>query len=230
MDDTILSFDHGLDLDACWMAACVTHLAGMEAGMIEQAVMTIKRQAKEYWSDAERHRTGRLDLPKARKEIIEAALHELKYPNLKCAARIATDYGAARDLLVTLFPGAVETIQQIKTMGIPVALITNGASLPQREKINKFALGSLFEHIFIEEEFGIGKPEPAIYQHVMDLLGTAPEETWMVGDNYEWEVAAPQKLGMKGIWVDHKGVHGTQTLPVPPYRSIRALPELLPLF
>ena len=27
----------------------------------------------------------------------------------------------------------------------------------------------------------------------------------MVGDNLEWDVAAPQRLGMSGVWIDARG-------------------------
>jgi FMN phosphatase YigB (HAD superfamily) len=30
----------------------------------------------------------------------------------------------------------------------------------------------------------------------MSVLGVEAHETWMVGDNLEWEVAAPQRLGI----------------------------------
>jgi putative hydrolase of the HAD superfamily len=29
----------------------------------------------------------------------------------------------------------------------------------------------------------------------MEVLGVGPDETWMVGDNLEWEIVAPQRLG-----------------------------------
>ena len=50
----------------------------------------------------------------------------------------------------------------------------------------------------------------------------------MVGDNLEWEVEVPQRLGIYAIWND---VHG-EGLPtesaVKPDRIIRSLTELLP--
>jgi FMN phosphatase YigB (HAD superfamily) len=30
----------------------------------------------------------------------------------------------------------------------------------------------------------------------MEVLGVGPHETWMVGDNLEWEIVAPQRLGI----------------------------------
>ncbi len=37
----------------------------------------------------------------------------------------------------------------------------------------------------------------------------------MVGDNYEWEVEAPQKLGLCGIWYDPFGAPAIPA-PTPP--------------
>jgi putative hydrolase of the HAD superfamily len=49
----------------------------------------------------------------------------------------------------------------------------------------------------------------------------------MVGDQLEWEVAAPQRLGIKGIWVDVLGDGLPEASPVRPDRIIRRLSELL---
>jgi putative hydrolase of the HAD superfamily len=49
----------------------------------------------------------------------------------------------------------------------------------------------------------------------------------MVGDNLEWEVAAPQKLGIAGIWVDSSGAGLPRSSTVRPDRIIRSLTELL---
>jgi len=48
-----------------------------------------------------------------------------------------------------------------------------------------------------------------------------------VGDNLEWDVAAPQRLGLRGVWVDGPGQGLPQTADVVPHRIIRAFPELL---
>ena len=41
----------------------------------------------------------------------------------------------------------------------------------------------------------IGKPNPAMYQFALDRLGTKPEETLIVGDRLETDIAGAQKLG-----------------------------------
>ena len=63
--------------------------------------------------------------------------------------------------------------------------------------------------------------------HALAQLSAQPAETWMIGDHLEWEVAAPQRLGIHSIWVDVAGAGVPEGSPVRPDRIIRALPELL---
>ena len=112
-------------------------------------------------------------------------------------------------------------------MGIKLALITNGAAEPQRAKVVRFALEHRFDHIQIEGEHGFGKPEERAYTHAMEVLGVGPHETWMVGDNLEWEIVAPQRLGIYAIWHDGYGVGLPRSSPIRPDRIIRRLSELL---
>ena len=77
-------------------------------------------------------------------------------------------------------------------------MITNGSGEGQRAKIERFDLARHFDHFFIEGELGYGKPDRRVYLGAMAALGSEPAETWCVGDNLEWEVAAPQRLGIYG--------------------------------
>jgi putative hydrolase of the HAD superfamily len=48
----------------------------------------------------------------------------------------------------------------------------------------------------------------------------------MVGDNLEWDVAAPQRLGLRGVWVDRAGTGLAAGSTVRPHRIIREFWEL----
>jgi putative hydrolase of the HAD superfamily len=56
---------------------------------------------------------------------------------------------------------------------------------------------------------------------------SAPE-TWMIGDNLEWEIEVPQRLGIYAIWMDAHGDGLPADTTVKPDRIIRSLTELLP--
>ena len=48
----------------------------------------------------------------------------------------------------------------------------------------------------------------------------------MVGDNLEWDVAAPQKLGMSGVWIDARGRGLPEQSAVKPDYIVRSLADL----
>ena len=50
----------------------------------------------------------------------------------------------------------------------------------------------------------------------------------MIGDNLEWEVVAPQRLGIYAIWIDTHGEGLPPGSAIKPDRIIRSLTELVP--
>lgn len=58
-----------------------------------------------------------------------------------------------------------------------------------------------FEAVFISHEMGARKPEPEIYQPVLDYLAEPPERVVFVDDRGE-NISAAVRLGMRGILVE----------------------------
>ena len=106
-----------------------------------------------------------------------------------------------------LFPDALDTLAHFRKQGVPLGLITNGDAGQQRDKIERHGLARFFDTILIEGEFGTGKPEEIVYRHALQALGASATTAWMVGDHLEWDVSAPQRLGVRGVWMDREG-HG----------------------
>ena len=172
---------------------------------IDDLVNKIDRSATEFWSIPDRHKSGRLDIRTARFTIIDNAIGSDERYDRNTRWLIADRCGELMFEKTTLFPDAISTLKQLKMEGIKLALVTNGASEAQRAKINKFDLEQYFLHVQIEGEAGVGKPELKAYEIAMEKLNVLATETWMVGDNIDWEVIAPQKLGIFSIWRDPRG-------------------------
>ena len=126
-----------------------------------------------------------------------------------------------------LYPDAVDTLVALAGRGVRLGLITNGSAAEQRAKIVRFDLARHFVHVQIEGEMGFGKPEEQAYAHALAALGTAPSDTWIVGDNLDWEVIVPQRLGFHAIWRDPVGKGMPAGHPARPDRIITRLAELL---
>jgi putative hydrolase of the HAD superfamily len=195
-------------------------------------IAAIQDSSRELWADPARHKHWRHRIGEARRRIVASAFAELAasghpIPGRLLSDMIADEYNALHEAELRLFPGAHETLQRLKELGVRLALITNGAAEPQRAKVIRFALEERFDHIQIEGEHGFGKPEERAYTHAMAALGVEPGETWMVGDNLEWEIVAPQRLGIHAIWHDGYSTGLPPDCPIRPDRIIRSLPELL---
>ena len=172
---------------------------------IDDLVNKIDLSAVDFWSEPDRHKSGRLDIRTARFTILDNAIGSDNRYDRNTRWLIADRCGALMFDKTTLFPDAISTLKNLKLEGIKLALVTNGASEAQRAKINKFDLEQYFLHVQIEGEAGVGKPELQAYKIAMEKLNVVATETWMVGDNIDWEVIAPQKLGIFSIWRDPRG-------------------------
>ena len=224
LDDTILD-DSGSAV-AFWREACVTHAQGRGDVDADTLAAAIERVRAWYWADVDRHREGRLDLAVARREVAALALRELDIENDDLATKIGASYGALREARIRPIDGAIETVRWLRERGLKLALLTNGNAEGQRKKITQFQLAAHFEIVLIEGELGFGKPDPRVYQRALDALRTSPRDTWMVGDNLEWDVAAPQRLGITGIWIDRHGDRVPEHRDVRPDHVIRSLSDL----
>lgn len=195
-----------------------------------EAAARLESHAKVFWDDPGRHRRWRMNLAEGRRAMIAEAFAAIaaEAPGATPAAAeaFAARLHAAREEN-RCFPGAIETLQAVRAAGVKMALVTNGAAETQRAKIEQFALAPLFDHIQIEGEAGFGKPEERAYLHALQTLRVAASDAWMIGDNLEWEVAAPQRLGIYAIWHDHLGEGLPPGGAYRPDRIIRAISELL---
>ena len=224
LDDTILAY---VTLaDEVWQVVCSQFATKLQGQPPDQLLTAFQEYRQWYWSDPERHLRGRLNPHLARQELIEGALTRVGIDAPSLVADMSQEYLVQRDAAVRPFPGAMDALKRFKESGVRLALITNGNGELQRRKVERFDLAPYFECIVIEGEFGAGKPEERVYLHALRSLQARPEEAWMVGDNLEWDVAAPQRLGLHGIWIDVAGTGLPATTDVRPDRTIRSLEEL----
>ena len=125
-----------------------------------------------------------------------------------------------------LFPDALTCLAGWRARGIQLGLVTNGDASQQRDKIARHALADDYDVMVIEGEFGAGKPDEAVYRHALDTLRARAEETCMVGDHLDFDVAGAQRLGIRGIWVDRARAGLPAGCVVRPDSIIRELSEL----
>ena len=225
LDDTIL--DAYGNPDAVWNRLCAEYADRIGAATPEQLRTAIAESREWFWADEERSRRGRLDLGEARRQVVRGAFERLHLPVPPSAVQLADRFSAVREEEVKPFPGAIETLRRLRTMDVRLGLLSNGQAGNQRRKLERFGLEAFFDHIQIEEEFGVGKPEERAFRHALEALGVDPTEAWMVGDNLEHDIGGAQRVGIYGVWVDARGEGPPDGASVRPDRTIGAFAELL---
>lgn len=231
LDDTIISAY--ARPEAAWLVVVeefTDRLTPLSPIAVSDAVIAESRIA---WADPDWQQRSRLRLNEARRDIVIGAFRRLAQagaapPSDDLAVALADRYSVYRHEQMHLFPQAHEVIDAWKALGVRLALVTNGAAEVQRAKIARFDLAHRFDHIQIEGEHDFGKPDDRAYRHAVATLGVDPARTWMVGDNLEWEVEAPQRLGIFAIWHDVLGEGLPAGTTIRPDRIIRSFAEMMP--
>jgi putative hydrolase of the HAD superfamily len=226
LDDTIVSFT-STPRDF-WREACLLYgpqLEGVDVDTLHHVIAEIS--APEYWRDPERAARGRLDLYRARREVVQGAYQHIGLAEDELINAIADHFTREKESAVTPFPGAVEALKEFKARGLKLGLVSNGSSKFQRAKLERYQLTGFFDTILIEGEWGCGKPDASIFLEALRNLEVTTDEAWMVGDNLRADIAGAQAVGITAIFCDCTGKGLPESSTIKPDSIIRHLRDLL---
>lgn len=105
---------------------------------------------------------------------------------------------------VSLFPETLGVLERLKDK-YKLVLLSNTAEKEGKEIIERFGLRKYFDKILISGKIGLAKPNPRIFEMILNEFDVEPEEILVVGDNLEMDIIPARTLGMRGILVDKKG-------------------------
>ncbi len=133
---------------------------------------------------------------------------------------------------LTMFADAAATVAALRTAGggppRRVGVITNGPADVQRAKIELLAIERLVDFVVISGEFGVWKPDPAIFAEALRLGGATAADAVFVGDSVEHDMAGARAAGIRSVWVNPTG-RPWPGPDAPPDREVADLSALLPL-
>ena len=104
-----------------------------------------------------------------------------------------------------LFDDVRDVVAALRRDGIPLALITNGASDTQRGKLLALGIEGWFDTIVISGELGIAKPDRRIFQLAAAGLRTAEANICHVGDELPADIGGARAAGWTAIWLNRSG-------------------------
>ena len=103
---------------------------------------------------------------------------------------------------ISLYPDTLSTLNQLRQAGVKIALCSNLAApygrtvSPMLPRLDAYAWSY---------EIGAIKPDPPIYQHLIDQLGCTPNEVLFIGDTPLADVEGPSNFGISARLINRKG-------------------------
>ncbi len=160
-----------------------------------------KRINEQMWSE---YRKGQLAKEDLRVGRFLRALNKYGIDDFKIAECYSTAYIALCPHLTLLFPNTIETLEDLKSRGKKLHIITNGFSEVQHVKLQKSGLIDFFDVVICSDTIGVNKPEPKIFLEAIAQAGADARTSAMIGDHLETDVLGANQVGMQGILFDPK--------------------------
>ncbi len=116
------------------------------------------------------------------------------------------DYLAALSSNSDLIPGALELCRRLSGLDCTLAIVTNGSIVAQRGRYSASPIREYIPHLFISQEIGARKPDPAFFDHVCRKLGISDRRcAVVVGDSLSSDILGGNRAGIDTIWYNPHG-------------------------
>jgi putative hydrolase of the HAD superfamily len=152
------------------------------------------------------------------------ALYDLR---VRCAEAMALPFATPLVLDALLdslrfhaYEDSAPTLRALRAAQIKLVVVSNW-DWSLHERLAETGLAELVDGAIASAEIGSAKPDFAIFAAALEIAGTAPSETWHVGDTPEADVDGARAAGIHPVLIVRDG-------PAPP-DAVRSLAELIPL-
>lgn len=162
----------------------------------EEFINTYKIHNEKLW---DLYRVDSISQKDLRRERFQRTLSDFGINDFNLSEKIGEDYIIICPRKNKLYPFAIEILDYLKEKYI-LHIITNGFDKTQHTKLKHANLTPYFNQIITSEKTGVKKPNPAIFNHAINLAKSTKEESIYIGDDLVVDILACQNFGMKGIY------------------------------
>lgn len=101
-----------------------------------------------------------------------------------------------------LFEDVIDCLDSLD--GYRLAVLSNGDSSQQRQKLGDTGIELYFEEIVISGDIGIAKPEKPVFDEIVEKLGVDHGGCVYVGDSYDADFVGADNAGMIACLIDRE--------------------------
>lgn len=153
-----------------------------------------------YWK---LYREERIDKASLRYGRLRDTFDILKYSiNDDLIHQLSLDYIEHLTTFNHLFEGTVDLLDYLHAK-YELHIITNGFEEVQMRKMTSSNINHYFKTITYSEMAGVKKPNPVIFDHALRVANAKPDESIMIGDNYEADILGALNVGYDVIFFNY---------------------------
>jgi putative hydrolase of the HAD superfamily len=169
-----------------------------------------------------RYRNGYIKQEELRLKRMWLTLLDFKIADEALARQLSELFLQLLPTRTILFPDTKEVLQYLTDRDYQLHLITNGFELTQHGKLESSGLNIFFKEVITSEGSNSLKPQKEIFEYAMNRTGASVNESIMIGDSIEVDIAGAMNVGMDQVHVNYNGAEQE----LQPTYTIRTLKEL----
>ncbi len=100
--------------------------------------------------------------------------------------------------------GALDLLARLRRR-VRLGVVTNNVVAEQLRKMEVCGLTPHLDAAVISEEVGVAKPDPRIFEIVLERLGCDAAGAVMVGDSWSSDIVGASRAGMRTVWLNRSG-------------------------
>lgn len=121
-----------------------------------------------------------------------------------------------------LFDDVYNVLEKLHEKGYILGVISNGDLEQQTDKLSRTGILKFFDIVTTSSEYEYSKPNPKLYESIVEKFKINKNEMLMIGDQVEKDVLPCISIGIDAIWLNRKNKEKIDNV-----REIKSLNELL---
>ncbi|MGV3530032.1 MAG: YjjG family noncanonical pyrimidine nucleotidase [Flavisolibacter sp.] len=173
-----------------------------------------------------RYRNGYIKQEELRIKRMWLTLLDFKVADETLARQLSEMFLQLLPSRTLLFPDTIEVLNNLRKKNYQMHIITNGFEKTQQGKLKNSGLDQYFEVVVTSESSNSLKPKPEIFEHALRQTKASVEESIMIGDSMEVDIAGARNAGMDQVHVNFN----KQEQEFKPTYTVHTLKELERIF
>lgn len=173
-----------------------------------------------------RYRNGYIKQEELRIKRMWLTLLDFKVANEDLARQLSELFLQLLPTRTLLFPDTIELLQYLQNKNYRLHIITNGFEKTQQGKLKNSGLDQFFEAIITSESSNSLKPQREIFDFALQKTKARKEESIMIGDSLEVDIAGAQNAGLDQVHVNFSG----KVQDIRPTYTVHSLKEMEVIF